>query len=158
MYISLNQIVKIFVFCLIVINLQIGLVSNFAVLPFNLPFASILVFAAHAGIFQTLICAVFFCLLSSICVYDTYVFWLYPIVAFIAARINPSQIGDKLLVCIVYNLIFTPIVELCYPHNNNYFEAIFRAILSNLLATMVLFFIVKLLFDDSGKAWFSKTR
>lgn len=157
MLISISQIVRIFLFCLIIINLQIALLSNFAALPFNLPFASILVFAASAGIFQTLICAVFFCLFSSLTVYDNYIFWLYPIIALVAARINPPQIGDKLLVCIVYNLVFTPIIELCYPHANNYFDSIFRAVLSNLLATMFLFFIIKILFHDSDKSWFSKT-
>lgn len=156
MHISLAQIAKIFVFCLVVINLQIGLVSNFPALPFNLAFTSILVFATTAGIFQTLICSVWFCLFSSLCVYDGFVFWLYPIIGFVAARINPPQIGDKLLVCIVYNLIFTPIMELCYLHNGSYFDSIFRATIANLLATMILFFVIKIFFADSDKAWFSK--
>lgn len=149
--------IKVLVFCLVVINLQTALLSSFAALPFNLAFSSILVIASLLGIYESVLAAMILCIGSSLLVYDHHIFWLYPLIALIANRINPPQISDKLLICIIYNLTFTPLIELLHP-NVNYMDRILMAMLTNLLCSIPLFFIVKFFFSSNSRSLYTRIR
>ncbi len=147
---SLNQKnIKVLIFCLVLINLQTALLSSFVALPFNLSFVSILVMAPLLGLYENLVAATILCVGSSLLVYDHHIFWLYPVIALVANRINPPQIADKLLICIIYNLLFTPLIELTQP-STNYVGQILTATLTNLICSIPLFFIVKFFFSNNN--------
>ncbi len=149
--------IKVLIFCLVVVNLQIALLSSFVALPFNLSFVCILVMAPLLGIYEIMIAATILCISSSLLVYDHHIFWLYPLIALIANKINPPQIADKLLICIIYNLFFTPLIELLHP-STNYSGQILTAILTNLLCSIPLFFIVKFFFSNNSRTLYIKSR
>lgn len=149
--------IKILIFCFVVINLQTSLLSGFPALPFNLAFVSVLVIASLLSIYETVLAASILCIGSSLLIYDQYIFWLYPLIALIANRINPPQIADKLLICIIYNLGFTPLVELLHP-STNYTNQILTSILTNLLCAIPLFFIVKFFFSTNSRNLYTRTR
>lgn len=149
--------IKVLIFCLVVINLQTALLSSFVALPFNLGFVTILVMATTLSLYENIIAATILCVVSSLLVYDQHIFWLYPLIAFIAHKINPPQIADKLLICIIYNLLFTPLIELMHP-STNYVAQILTATLTNLLCSIPLFFIVKFFFSNHSRTLYIKTR
>lgn len=149
--------IRILIFCLVVINIQISLLSGFVALPFNLVFVSILVLSPLVSAYECVVAATIFCVGSSLLVYDQEIFWLYPVIALTANRINPQQISDKLLICIIYTLLFTPLVELLHP-STNLTGKILTAILTNLLCTVPLFFIVKFFFSNNSRSLYIRSR
>jgi hypothetical protein len=149
--------IKILIFCFVVINLQVSLLSGFAALPFNLAFVSILVIASLLGIYESMLAASILCIGASLLIYDHYIFWLYPLIALIANRINPPQIADKFLICIIYNLGFTPLIELLHP-STNYTNQILTSILTNLLCAIPLFFVVKFFFSNNSRNLYVRIR
>lgn len=149
--------IKLLVFCFVVINLQTGLLSDFAPLPINLVLSVILVMSSLLSLYESVLAATILCVGSSLLIYDHHIFWVYPIVAVIASRINPPQIADKFLICIIYNLAFTPLIELLHP-NTNYIHQILTATLANLLCSITLFFIVKFFFPANMRNTYSKIR
>ena len=149
--------IKVLIFCLVVINLQTALLSSFVALPFNLCFVSILVMAPLLSTYENIVAATILCIGSSLLVYDHHIFWLYPVIALIANKINPPQIADKLLICIIYNLLFTPLIALTHL-STNYVGQILTATLTNLICSIPLFFIMKFFFSHNSRTLYVKTR
>lgn len=137
---------KLAIICLILVSLQIALFSSFDSIAFNLPFSFILVTASLLPLYESFVVASLFCILSSLLVYDLSIFWTYPLVAFIASKLNPSQIANKLIVCVAFNIVFTPIFELIYAHEICSMIHNLRAILANLIVSVFLFLITKIIF------------
>ncbi len=149
--------IKLVIFCLLVFNLQVSFLSSLVILPFNLPLVSILVMAPLLGLYENLVAATIFCICSSLIVYDQHIFWLYPVLALLAQKINPPQIADKLLICIIYNLVFTPLIELLHM-TNNYSNQALTATLTNLICSIPMFFIIKFFFSNNSKSLYLRSR
>lgn len=137
---------KILLFSFIVINLQIAIVGNCYGFTVNLPFASIIVFAALLSLYEAVFAALIFMVLTSIFSYDSQILWIYPILAFIAVKLNPSHIDDKFLVAVIYSLVFTPLLELFSLSNQEYLARTLNSSLSTIASVILLFFIVKFFF------------
>jgi len=140
---------KLVLFCLVLVNLQVAVFCSFDSIPFNLALAFIFVSSSLLPIYQNLVIASILCILSSLLVYDMSIFWIYPLLAFILSKLNPHQIADKLIICIIFNIIFSPILELIYSQGAINFNHILVATLTNLAVSLILFFISKLIFKKS---------
>lgn len=142
----LKLIIKVSIFAFLVVVLQVGFISQFTDAPVNLIFASVIAFASILGLFENVLLSGLFCIASTLLIYDNFIFWIYPTIAILAHKINPSYIADKLLVCIIAVFIFTPILELFNPNSLPYIQKIISALLFNLIATIPMYFVVKMIF------------
>lgn len=81
--------------------------------------------------------------------YDKSIFWLYPLFSFIAFKINPKQISDKFLICVLYTIFFTPLYELFSQSSLSYLDRVSESILANIAIVPALYLIVKLTFKKN---------
>jgi hypothetical protein len=142
--VKLSIKIGLFAFCIVVA--QVAVVSQVTDLPINLPFSAIIAFASLLGLFEVTALSGALCVISTLLVYSNFIFWIYPVIGIIAQRVNPSHIADKLLVSIIGVFVFTPILELFNPSSLNFLQKIISALLFNLITTIILYFLVKLLF------------
>ena len=138
--------IKIFLFCFLLISLQISTVTEFMGFSFNFPFACIIVFASLLSLYEATLTALIFMIFVSMFSYDSQILWIYPVLAILGTKLNPSNIDDKFLVCIVYVLIFTPLLELFNPSSLGFLARTLNSSLSTIITAIPLFFLVKVLF------------
>lgn len=138
---------KLAILCLVLVSLQTALLSSIDLISFNLPLAFIFVSASLLPLYESLLVASLLCIFSSALVYDITIFWTYPLLSFIASKLNPSQIANKLVVCVAFNIAFTPIFELIYAQGHFSLMQNLKAILANLAVSIILFIITKLAFQ-----------
>jgi hypothetical protein len=138
--------IKVSIFALLIVAIQVALISQITELPINLVFATIIAFASLLGLFENVLVSGIFCIACTMLVYDSFVFWIYPLLAIITHKVNPTHIADKLLVCIIAVFLLTPIIELFNPSSLSYIQKIVSALLFNLITTIPMYFIVKMIF------------
>jgi len=141
-----KQSIKIAIFAFLVVLVQVAVVTQLTDLPINLPFSALIAFASLQGFLEVCVLGGALLLGSTLLVYNGFIFWIYPVIGIVAQRINPNHIGDKLLVSIMGIFVFTPILELFNPCSLNYFQKIISGLLFNLIATIPMYFLVKILF------------
>ncbi len=134
--------IKILAFCILILGLQISLVPLLSYPSPNLIFATILAASLVFEAFEIFLVVIFFSVTSSMLVYDSSNFWLYPFVAMIANRINPPQINNKMIVLISYCFLFTVIMEAFNPNKMNYLTNISNAIVMNLISAIVIYLLL----------------
>lgn len=140
--------VKVMLYCLVIWLIQTSLVTDlyFVDVQVNLIFASLLVFASYLGFFETIIAAVSFTMLIALLLYDSQIYWFYPLGAALASAINPHFIPDKFIICVLYTIGFTPLFELMSTSNTPFFDRTVEAVLLNLLTIIPVYMLVSLLF------------
>jgi hypothetical protein len=148
----LKLAVKIVLFALLIILAQVAIVSQITDWPINLAFSAIIAFASLLGLFEVCVLSGTLLTASSLLIYSDFVFWIYPVIGILGQKTNPYHIADKLLVSIMGVFVFTPILELFNPSSLNYFQKIISALLFNLITTIFMFFLVKILFYRPKKA------
>lgn len=147
---------KIFLFCFALVSLQIAVVTEFAGFSFNFPFACIIVFASLLTLYEATLAALFFMVFIAMFSYNSQILWIYPIIAILGTKLNPSNIDDKFLVCIVYALLFTPLVELFSSSSLGLVARILNSSLSTIITAIPLFFLVKVLFKARKSSMYIK--
>jgi hypothetical protein len=148
----LKLAIKIVLFALLIILAQVAIVSQITDWPINLAFSAIIAFASLLGLFEVCVLSGTLLTASSLLIYSDFVFWIYPVIGILGQKINPYHIADKLLVSIMGVFLFTPLLELFNPSSLNYFQKIISALLFNLITTIFMFFLVKILFYRPKKA------
>jgi hypothetical protein len=148
----LKLAIKIVLFALLIILAQVAIVSQLTDWPINLAFSAIIAFASLLGLFEVCVLSGTLLTASSLLIYSDFVFWIYPVIGILGQKINPYHIADKLLVSIMGVFLFTPLLELFNPSSLNYFQKIISALLFNLITTIFMFFLVKILFYRPKKA------
>jgi len=142
----IKQSIKIALFAFLVVIVQVAVVTQLSDLPINLAFCTIIASASLLGFLEVSVLCGALLVASSLLVYSGFVFWIYPVIGIIAHRINPNHIADKFLVSIIGVFIFTPILEMFNPSSLNYLQKIISALLFNVMATIPMYFLVKILF------------
>lgn len=141
---------KIFIFCFLVVNLQLSIIPLLSFPSFNFAFAAILASSILLTSLESFVLATLLAAMSSMLVYDNSIFWLYPVIAVIANKINPPQINNKIFVLLVYCFIFTPALEIFNPSKAGYFINASTAIALNLVASLVMYWVISLTLKDSS--------
>ncbi len=152
---GLRLTLKVIGFCFLIIIIQTAIVDDFFGLQLNLPYITLISFASLLGIFENVVASLFFCSMISLLSYDSHVPWIYLIIAIIANKINPENIADKLIVCIVFCLLFTPILEMFNPNSSSYFYRVLSASLINVVSVIPMYFLVDFLFSKTNTLRFS---
>jgi hypothetical protein len=137
---------RLFLFCFFVSMVQVSLVQEFTQLNVNLLFSSLIVFAGIRNTKEVILANLFFIILSTMLLYDASIPWIYALVSITASRLNPEQIPDKFLLCMIYTIFLTPIIEAFNPMTSSYIEKISEGILVNLISMLPLFFLIKFFF------------
>lgn len=148
----LKRSIKIGLFAFLIVIVQVAVVSQLTDLPINLAFSAIIAFASLLGLLEISVLTGALVVGSTLLVYNGFIFWIYPVIGIIAQRINPYHIADKLLVSIMGVFVFTPILELFNPSSLNYLQKIISALLFNLITTIPMYFLVKILFYKPKQA------
>ncbi|MEY3369908.1 MAG: hypothetical protein RLZZ361_578 [Cyanobacteriota bacterium] len=148
----LKTSIKIGFFAFLIVVVQVAVVSQLTDLPINLAFCTIIAFASLLGLLEVSVLCGALVVGSTLLVYNGFIFWIYPVIGIIAQRINPYHIADKLLVSIMGVFVFTPILELLNPSSLNYLQKIISALLFNLITTIPMYFLVKILFYKPKQA------
>lgn len=139
---------QIFLFCFLLMSLQIAVVSDFFGFTLNFPFACVIAFTSLLTLYEATLAALIFMIFISMFSYDSQILWIYPVIAIIGTKLNPSNIDDKFLVCIAYVLIFTPLLEIFNSSNVNFISRVLNSSLSTVITVIPLFFLVKLFFKS----------
>ena len=147
---------KIFLFCFFLISLQIAVVTEFMGFSLNFPFACIIVFASLLSLYEATLAALIFMIFVSMFSYDSQILWIYPVIAILGTKLNPSNIDDKFLVCIVYALLFTPLLELFSSSSLSLVARTLNSSLSTIITAIPLFFLVKILFKSQKTSMYIK--
>lgn len=134
--------------------IQISLVSEIAGFIPNLPFACIIVFASVLSLYETALAGLIFMVLITMFSYNSHVLWIYPLIAILAAKLNPASIDDKFLVCIVYCLLLTPILEIFDPSGSGFIAKTLNTSLGVIFTAIPLFFVVKIFFKTQKSTMF----
>lgn len=138
--------IKVFLFCFFILIVQIALVEEFRFSSVNLVFGSLIVFSSILSTTEVILGSVFFTVFSAMLFYNGDILWVYPIVAIGASKFNPEQIPDKFLLCLIYTILLTPVLEIFNPSSLSYLEKVSEGILVNLVSIIPLFFLVKFIF------------
>lgn len=134
---------------------QTALVDSFFGLQLNLPYVVIISFASLLGLYESVIASLLFCSMISLLSYDSHVAWIYLVIAIVANKLNPENIADKLLVCIIYCLLFTPIMEMFNPNSSSYLYRVFSSSLINVILVIPMYFLVNMIFSKTNTLRFS---
>lgn len=140
---------KVIAFCLVVSLAQTSLFADtyFADVQIDLVFATLLVFISRLGLFEVIVASLFFAVFTSMLLYDNALYWFYPIVAVLAHKINPDQIADKFLVCILFTIFLTPLYELLNLRDIPYIDRVISGVIVNILLIVPIYVLVKLFFE-----------
>lgn len=139
---------KVVFYCFWIVIVQTSLITDQFPLQINLVFCSLMIFASLFGFFENLVAGIFFCVFSSMLFYNSDIYWFYPIFSIVASKINPEQIQDKFLVCILYVILITPIYEIFNPLNISYTDRLIENVLINVATMTPLFVITKFFFKE----------
>lgn len=152
-----KQFFKVLFYCFLIVTLQVSIVNELSA-NVNLIFCSILVFASLLSFQENLLASSFFTIFSAMLFYDNSIYWFYLIISFVAYRLNPEQIADKFLICLLYAIFFTPVFEIFNPLNMSYLDKLIQSTLVNTLTVIPLFFIVRLFFLTGYNALYAQSR
>lgn len=152
---GLKLALKIIGFCFLIIVLQTSLINSFWGFNINLPFIVVIAFASLLGVYENVIAGLFFCSIISLLSYDNHLPWIYLVLGIIANRLNPENIADKLLICIIFCLILTPLMELFNPNSSRYLYRILSSSLINVVTVIPMYFIVNFVFSKTNTLKFS---
>lgn len=134
---------KILIYCLIIISIQTSFIGQFTSLNINLVFCSLIVFASILGFTENLIAVTLFTTFSAMLFYDGSIYWLYPVLSMIAYKLNPEQIPDKFLICVLYTIVFSALTEIFNPASTGYIDKVMEAVLINTATIVPLYFVTR---------------
>ena len=143
--------IKVIVYCFFVWLIQTSLITDLYLtdVQVNLILVSLIVFASKLSMYEVVIASSFFTIAIASLIYDSQIYWFYPIVAVIAKLINPDFIPDKFLICILYTLTFTPLFELMSTSSTPYLDRTMEAVLLNVATIIPIYIIINLVFAES---------
>ncbi len=139
---------KVVVYCTFVLLLQTALIGDLYLtdVQVNLLFSSLIVFASCLSFFETIIAASFITISISMLLYDSQIYWFYPIAGALASWMNPNFVPDKFLIAILYTISFTPLFELMSTSSTPYWDRTMESVLLNVLTVIPLYVIIRLVF------------